>query len=573
MPVELGIIAKLQSGLEQLNACAAEAFLALGGALQSVSAQAREVAAISKEAVTLGTSGKSDESMQQLQLILDGASEVQALGLVSREKLHEVFVHLQECEGPLSHLVNLPSVLGTVGMLYRIEASRLEGGSINVSTLTADMKNMAETIAKHVATMATEADRLTHLVKDGTKHMDQAEEQERKHASDLIGSTSAVIGSFRARQKAAGQAALRIDQQYGDMRLASDRIVMSLQSEDMARQRIEHVQEAVAHISTDSSAVLHAADAAVLILQRSQLLSTRELLLTSVNSVRDGLRSLGRRLDTLTAASSSWASQTNERGESFSTDVKAKLNSLSSNFGNYLNSARGVVATVDSVIPGLAGMTSAVYEVEEIHASIRVLALNAGIKTARSGKKAVAIGSLADELHSIARQSDGDTHALLKSMREMRQPLQDMEQRELTSLSSKMMQWDSAEIAAEMNSLIEPVIEAGQKLSDMLSELSEKTAKLRADLQDSLAIVERARMVLETFDRVVKTLDRDLVRMGYKPEDAIAHGSKTARLSTLYSMQSERDVHQQLLAGAKSTAQAALLKPVQEELGSNIELF
>jgi anti-anti-sigma regulatory factor len=43
-------------------------------------------------------------------------------------------------------------------------------------------------------------------------------------------------------------------------------------------------------------------------------------------------------------------------------------------------------------------MTNAVNEVEEIHASIRILALNAGIKTARSGKMGAAIGSLAVEL-------------------------------------------------------------------------------------------------------------------------------------------------------------------------------
>ena len=279
--METALIPCLQDGLARLNACAAEVFLALGGALQSVATQAREVAGLSKSAISLGAAGQSDESMGKLQLMLGDAIQVQALGRMSREKLHEVFGHLKHCQAPLSHLMKLPSVLRTVGMLYRIEASRLEGASIkgvtiNVSSLTADMDEMGRQIGERVATVGSEGARLAQLFQTGTEHMDRVEERERGEATSLIQQTSAVIASFRARQKAANEAARKIDQQYGDMRLASDRIVMSLQSEDMARQRIEHVQEALAQIASGVEAGgLQGGDADILMLQRSQLLSTR----------------------------------------------------------------------------------------------------------------------------------------------------------------------------------------------------------------------------------------------------------------------------------------------------------
>jgi hypothetical protein len=571
------LIPSLQDGLRRLNACAAEVFLALGGALQSVATQARAVAGLSKSAISLGTAGKSDESMGKLQLILGDAIQVQAMGRVSRDKLHEVFGHLKRCHTPLSHLMKLPSVLSTVGMLYRIEASRLEGTSIkgvtiNVSSLTADMDQMGKEIGARVSAVGSEAARLAQLFQGGTEHMDQVEEQERGEAANLIQQTSAVIASFRARQLAANESALKIDKHYADMRLASDRIVMSLQSEDMARQRIERVQEALAQIASGAdTGGLQAGDANILMLQRSQLLSTRGLLSEAIASVREGLRSLGPRLDTLAAESSSWASKTDKEGHSFSTEVKSKLTSLCSIFDSYLLSARNVVSTVDSVLPGLAAMTNAVNEVEEIHASIRILALNAGIKTARSGKLGAAIGTLAVELHGIAKQSDGDTRGLLQSLHAMQGPLSEMEKQKVTSLSSNLMQWSGARMTEEMHSFVDPVIAESAKLSEMLATLTEKTAKLRIDLKNASDIAERAGVVLQTFESVLTQLDRDLKAMGYSPDAAFATPGGTARLSTLYSMESERVIHEQMLAGKDAAKLAAASKA--PDLGNDVELF
>jgi hypothetical protein len=576
--IETALIPRLQEGLTRLNACAAEVFLALGGALQSVATQAHEVAGLSKSATSLGAAGESDESMSKLQLILGDAIQVQALGRVSREKLHEVFGHLKHCQAPLSHLMKLPSVLRTVGMLYRIEASRLEGASvqgvtINVSSLTADMDEMGRQIGERVAAVGSEGARLAQLFQAGTEHMDEVEEQERGEASNLIQQTSAVIASFRARQKAANEAARKIDQQYGDMRLASDRIVMSLQSEDMARQRIEHVQEALAQIASGVEACgLQGADADILMLQRSQLRSTRELLAEAIASVREGLRALGARLDALATESSSWASKTDKDGHLFSAEVKSKLSSLCSIFDSYLISARNVVSTVDSVLPGLQEMTNAVNEVEEIHASIRILALNAGIKTARSGKMGAAIGSLAVELHGIAKQSDADTRELLERLRAMQRPLSEMEKQKVMSLSSNMLQWSGARMTEEMHSLVEPVIAESGKLSEMLATLQEKTAKLRTDLRSASEIAERAGVVIQTFEGVLKQLDRHLKAMGHSPEAKRAAGGGTSRLSTLYSMQSERLVHEQMFEDNKSEAKPGEA-PMAAEPGNDVELF
>ena len=62
--------------------------------------------------------------------------------------------------------------------------------------------------------------------------------------------------------------------------------------------------------------------------------------------------------------------------------------------------------------------------------------------------------------------------------------------------------------------------------------------------------------------------------MGYNPEATFATPGGTARLSTLYSMESERVIHEQMLAGKDAAKLAGAPKaPDLGNLGNDVELF
>ena len=175
-------------------------------------------------------------------------------------------------------------------------------------------------------------------------------------------------------------------------------------------------------------------------------------------------------------------------------------------------------------------------------------------------------------VHAIAKQSDADTRELLERLHAMQRPLSEMEKQKVTSLSSNMLQWSGARMTQEMHSLVEPVIAESGKLSEMLATLQEKTAKLRTDLRNATEIAERAGVVIQTFEGVLKQLDRKLKAMGHSPEARLAAGGGTSRLSTLYSMQSERLVHEQMFGDNKSEAKLGEA-PMAAEPGNDVELF
>ena len=566
-------VASLQEGLRQLNISTADVFLELGTSLQSIVTQARELAELSKSAAKLGTEASSASPLQTLQQALADASQMHASGQMSQKKLHQVLSCLHQCQTPMARLMKLPFLLGAVGMLSRIEASRLESSTINVSSLTADMGGLSEEIGKQVMAVGDEADRLSLLIKEGTAHLDEVEQQQNNQAEELIRQTNAVLTSFRARQEDASRAALTIDERYGAVRHAADKIVMSLQCEDIARQRIEHVQEALSHIAEATSAeMLDSSHMRVLVLQRSQLLSTRDFLSESITAFRRELHSLNSTLTALTSETSTLSSQIDEEGHSFSTEVTNKLDTLCAIFAQYFATARVVETTVDSVLPGVAQMARAIAEVEEIQSSISLMALNAEIKTGHLGKHGAAIGALATKLRAITVQSDRDTTAVLTSLHATQSFLDEMAAQKVTS-SASLAHHDADTMKEQVGALIDSVVTASQGLPNMLSLLFEKAAHMRTELDEAAAVAERANLVTQIFEDVLDRLDRALSDMGHAPGVVISSDGATAALSALYSMQSERDIHEKVLGVNVDGPATGELQPPQGDLGSDIELF
>jgi len=567
------LVSSLQEGLRHLNAGAAEVFLALGGALQSIVREAREVAALSKAAAELGTETGSSQSLATLQGMLEDAGLEQAKLRSSSMKLHDVLSRLEACRAPMSRLTRLPVALNWVGMLSRIESSRLANATVNVSSLTADIDDMTGRIQKHVATVGEGSARLGQQIQQTTAQLDEIEQRTKVQAAQLIRQTGEVLASFRTRQEATNRAVLKIDQQYGEARHAADKIVMSLQSEDIARQRIEHVQEALGQLDGGAAcAALDSGQASVLVLQHSQLLSTRDLLSKSIASIHHDLQSLAPVLAALTADTSSLASQTGDDGHTFSATIKSKLEALCSIFGQYFDSARSAEATIHSVMPALAEMAHAVSLVEEIQASIRLMALNAEIKTARLGDHGAALGVLAAELHEMTGQSDGDIRAVLESLHGAQSLFDTMTEQGTPSSPSGRSRCDRQEMKKEMDRLVDSVVAAGEALPKKLAELSARAASLRSDLETAAGIAERGREVIQIFDGLLEKLDRDLRRLGCSRDSLLPHHGTTANLSTLYSMESERHVHRHVIRGTAPDELPGIPQP-HEDLGGDVELF
>jgi hypothetical protein len=571
-------LSSMPERLQDLNARAAQEFIGLAGFLQSIAGHARELATLSQQVTHLAAEGESGHAILSLQQILGDAEHLQTFGKTSREQLGEILVWLTRIGAPLTRLVKLRSTLQALGTLARIEGSRLKSTVVDVSTLAGDIDGLAEQTERQVAAITGETDELRELVVRSRRELDQREEQGRQQAADLVQRSRAVLGPLQARAEAAIAAARTIDDQYAGIRRATDKIVMSLQAEDIARQRVEHVQAVLQQASDALQAGGSLTDwGGIVVLQRSQLLGARTLLLEAVQAVLDSLQSLSPRVEALVGETEALSSQTDRDGRSFAAAIQDGAGAVTAILGQYSGSARAVLSAVDAVLPSITRMTKSANELEEIEASIHLIGLNAAVKTAHLGVEGAAMSVLALELQKIKMQTEESTHAVRDALVAMDQARGTISSRSDSFASSILTSSGSAGVEQELSRLAELGVRSSEKMSVQLAALLELAVRLRTELQGAGALAKHAKAIGQSFDEVLGELQGCLGRYGYKPDRTMGSGDgdQATDLASRYSMQSERDAHEQVFGGEEGPRPevAGSATDAEDDLGDNVELF
>ncbi len=569
------VLSAVGMGLSDLGELAGKEFLELGASLQLISQRSKDVAAASRELVSLTGTGDAGRAITTLQNLLVDATRVQALSDTSQEKLREVLSHAERSRSALARLEDLPPLLSSLRTLSRIEGARLSTKSVNVSSLTEEMQRMAVGISQHIGSAANEARNLTTIILNGVQRLEAGEDAGRRVATDLVNDTGHLLDSFRKRSEAATHGAQKIDEDYAGVRRATDDLVMMLQFEDITRQRVEHVQEAL-RCALDHSEAKESAS--ILALQRSQLVAVRDLLSKSLSSIASSLESLGSRLDGITAETAALASQTGQDGRSFATGAE-RLTSLGLVLGQYLTSVRYLVDTVNGVLPSLEKMASAVHEVKEIQASIRLMSLNARIKTAQLAEDGEAMGAIAAELHKATTQSDGDTRVIIESLTTMQSAIGTIAGHEAVSTASKLSSGSGDAVKQDVDSLLETIVASGRRIPEMLLSIHNDAGTLKDELRRASDLAKHCGAVIERLDSILAQLDDGLRQLGGHEGALVPLGQTVQKISTLYSMSGERDVHRQNVEfdpvghdGDFSLDQESVATK-NSELGDNVELF
>jgi len=569
------ILHSLQEKLQTLSACIAKEFLAVGAALQSISTRTREITALSQSAARLSSTAESEKTIETLHDILADTERVQDLAETSQIQMPQILACLEHSRSPLALLAKLPYLLNAVGMLSRIESGRLKDTAVDISSLAADIENLKKQVEGNVNGIVKSAETLTLMVADTVHQLNTMKEEEREQARSLVEQARAVMESLQARAQSAKAAAAQIDEQYSAIRGASDKIVMSLQSEDMARQRVEHIQHALQQAALAAEAGEPPENyLSILALQRLQLVSTRDFLAHAIQSLSENLHSLSPRVQSLTNETSALASETDRNGHSIATAIEEGLGAVAAVFGRFSVSARAIVATVENVLPALESMTKGAKELAEIEVSIQIIAINASVKTSQLRDRGATISVLAGELQNVNALSGSQTRTVLESLSGIDRALGALSNHGMTE-NSRVLKIDAAkEVNAEVSALSASVLRSSQELAASLSALLEMSRALGGEIESACQVANAAAATSESFDSILRTLDFNFEQLGgvgsAELESAIKE--KMVTLASMYSMESEREVHQKLFnqpaanAGPEATSDAG-------DLGDNTELF
>lgn len=568
----------LSERLEGLKSRVAEEFMALAAALQVNSLHAREITVASHQATGAETAQSSSHSIAVLQGVLADSASVTEMVATSTLRMSEILSHVKGVHAPLGRLMKMSALLRIVSVLCRIEAGRINSGLVDISGLSHDIDRLAAEVEQHIDEILLDASILSHALDTGIGQLDSLGEQQRFGAGDLITHTQALLGPALIRVEASQTATQTIDGQYKSFHIATDKVVMSLQSEDLARQRVDHVQEALRR----AAARLDAGDSAqscanILTLQRAQLAGTRDLLAGAVQTIHNALLSLGLRIQELVAETTTLAHQSDKDGRSFAALIDSGLDTVADVFRQCSSSAHAVVSVVNSVLPSVEKMTGRAFALEAIEVSIHLISLNATVKTSQLSGQGAAMGVLATELQTITLERGGDTAQVLVDLSAIRRALAGITQGMAIVEGSSIMISGGDRISSELAALSQAITSESQSMALRLGEVSRLGESICSDLSRGAELALHALSVVEGFDDLLGSFDQALARLGVASCTAATDAGiqHAEHLSTMYSMESERVLHDQTFGGTAPgcSANSPSAAAAMSEFGDDVELF
>jgi hypothetical protein len=579
MELPSGVLASLCHSLPVLNAHVAKEFLALAAVLQSTLTHAREISTESHKTIDSTATKRIKEAVAMLKGILFRSQSMSELVEISHSRMVEILRHLNVSRVPLQRLSKMRSHLRTMTVLSRIECERITSDSVDLSSLSRDIDTLGGEVQRHLEGIADDSSRLSELLQKGVRRLDQFEREERQQVTDLIHHTQGVLGPMIGRLESTEATARDIDEQCMSFHRATGSIVMSLQSEDIARQRIEHVQQALQHAANALDAGGSAdACARVVALQSAQLTGTRDLLAESIHSIYEGLVGLGPHISELEERTASLVRQMEQDGHSFVQAIESGLSAVSSVVKQCSASVQAAVSLIDSVLPSVEEMTKRANALEEIEASIRLISLNATITTAHLGSDGAAMAVIAHELHSIAQSSENDIHAVLGGLTAISGALTQIVNEESASGGSKMICDGDEALKKEFAGLAQSVDQWSRNMTSELNGVVKLASALRSELAQGCELAGRADDIPRLFENELPQFDEALRQLGHTRETAAATAAQNGatELLDLYSMQSERKLHAEVFDLQHNHLECVDPPPAQNqpgEFGDNIELF
>jgi len=143
-------------------------------------------------------------------------------------------------------------------------------------------------------------------------------------------------------------------------------------------------------------------------------------------------------------------------------------------------------------------------------------------------------------------------------------------------ISSLLLNTNPQSVSEEISRLHDCVVKSRERASDSVSQLLESAGLLATELGKACEIAANSACLQTWSDDLLRGFEVELENLGYRAVRGLQSAAQdnVAELATLYSMQSERELHRQVIGGGELVAASgAPVVAADNELGEGIDLF
>jgi methyl-accepting chemotaxis protein len=520
------------------------------------------------------------EAIRELGCIIDRMSDF--LGILegeaeqSSQTLRNTLQMIAGVDEPLAGFKKIMKVLHVLGISTKIESARLGKIGTGFHNLADDVKNLAVQINEKSSRIMGENVALSSKIRETLARMNDIEAIEREDVRQVLDKTRSSLEMITGVHRKCAEVASAIASASGEVSRNISEVVTSMQSHDIVRQQIEHVQEALADLeqrivpSRGSDQELAGDVYGVCRLQSAQLLHARDCLTTAVCGIVENLQGLADKSRGIAWQTREMIKVADGAGDSLFVEIERSLSPVVGLLAKSAAANHSLAEAVASVAVTVAEISTFVIDIEAIGEEIELIALNSQIKAALTGEEGAALGVLAEAIQRLSVDACAQTAAVTGTLREISRVTEGLSTS--TSAGSFSGELDTETMAASLTGLVESI----RAMNDgVMSTLAANDAAVQ-ELSDDIEGTTGGITVHTTVSAEAESINAELERIITNVREIAPETDEIdlAELSTRYTMHSERKVHASItgaaLAGLASSSEG---EADDSDLGDNIELF
>lgn len=536
-------------------------FLALGERLGNYSGRARELsnkaADIAKQTGGKAVTGITRELLAKLE-------EMNAIcGLDKSRKDLDDYREIENSIVLLTKQINefkrIVRYLEILGISTRIESARIGEAGAGFTTLASDVKGLAAYIVDSSSEIVDKTEELLKQIVAAKSQTQDMYEIQRECSENVFRVIRDDVDKLTQMTESGRELLQTVEEEARHTAKNIGEAVSSMQFHDITRQQLEHVEQSLRDILSivnengDSGIHMDKRDQYSEVvgwikdvgrLQLSQTRNAKERFTEAVDKLKESLLQISENVASMSRHVQGVTAGKDTMGGSLLLDIEQSIDHVIQAMIDFARQGEGIGGIMAKVADTVGDMAEFVNNIEQVGNEIELIAINAAVKAAHTGKEGKALGVLAESIQSLSRETGEKTEAVSKVLQS------------ITSLSGTMRQ----SAASYMDkSQVEQMTESFRKMMDDLKalntsmteafpEIDVESQSLSKEIRATTEKVNFHELVAQELDGFIEELQNSTDKaMAIVPHEGEGHRPEKLReLLERYTMEMERLVHESL---------------------------
>lgn len=564
-------------------------FLALGANIQKFS---RDAGALDDQAETLTELTAGEVILQVVETLGHELEQINAVcGFAKREadvqRLVVIMDLITSLNARLGGFRKIVRTLRVLGITTRIESARLGDKGRGFMNLAVQVDSLGHNIVDSWERIATDSRGLGEQVGTALERTRTLVREQEGVAGQALGKGRENLNTLNRLTEQSGVVSQRLAQRATEISSSVGSVVSSLQFHDIARQQVEHVNEAIQDMfemilrakknekdwKQEQMEELTCWMADVCSLQISQLNQCRTRFLKAISTLTEDLSSITENIAGLSRDLQSVVGSTEGASQNALDRIEGNIHQLIEFMHGVARKSGQLAQIMKCVGSTVSQMASFVSNIEDVGSEIELIALNASVQAARTGEEGLALGVLAGAIQRLSVDARALTDKVALELRTISGNALELQKMADASMDTR----DLDRQVGRLEEMINTLRSLNSQAAEMFASVSSGAGNLQQEVADQVRDVTFDQPVAEEFATQIQALEElaanalTLNPHECRPED---RPQRLKELLSRYTMEAERMVH--LGAGEPGrgdTSDVEMFGAEESEFGDNIELF